>query len=63
MFSCSFILCPQVILFVNADGVDELHLQKLLSEGIEIEYRGRKVKNANLKTVSVIRNEKELSRA
>jgi len=49
---------------VNADGVDELHLQKLLSEGIEIEYRGRKVKkNANLKTVSVIRDENQLSPA
>ena len=34
---------PQVILFVNEADIDKSRLQKLLSEGIEIEYRGRKV--------------------
>ena len=34
----------QVVLFVNAADVDKDRLHALLSEGIEIEYRGRKVK-------------------
>ena len=38
-----FFFCPQVVLFINAAGVDERRLKKFLSEGFEIEYHGRKV--------------------
>lgn len=42
----------QVVLFVNAADIDQNRLQKLLTEGIEIEYGGRKVLTAI--TVSIV---------
>jgi len=39
-------ISPQVVLLVDAAEVDKSRLQKLLREGIYVEYHGRKVLEA-----------------